>query len=89
MNSKKIYQIGVEVADSGNIIVDLGGEWDNACCGSEAAKLNAELKELGVLMELEGVHCRLPVLDRFKSKLRNECNTSPLKEDQSLERRQE
>ena len=63
--------------ESSKVTIDLGGDLDNGCCGGEASRLNKALADLGVSLELDNVHCRLPVLQRIKAKASEECNTLP------------
>lgn len=73
-------KIEATLTQDGVLTIDLGGDLDNSCCGTEARQLNMALKELGVELRPEGIHCRLPVMERLAAKSSGECNAETGKE---------
>lgn len=83
--NKKI--IDVTLSEDGKLLIDLGGALDRGCCGCPANIINDKLAALGVKTKIQGIHCRIPVVDRVKAKLAGLCKDSPLDKDNELEKK--
>jgi len=70
--------------NTGNMIIDLGGELDKGCCGCPTKQLHEELSELGVELECIDVHCRLPIKERIAAKLGGICPFNPFLQSERL-----
>lgn len=85
-----IIDVAISASD-GLLTIDLGGALDDACCGCEAVALHDELANLGVVLKLKGVNCRLSVEERIKAKATGLCRwrvANPLKENLALRRKE-
>ncbi len=77
-------KISAVIEENGDILIDLGGELDRACCGCPASELEENLRELGLELDCKDVHCRLPVMERVVAKVGGICGMNPLLQTDKL-----